>query len=130
MSEHAIGGLSYMLVKIMRVSSADDRQTVDLRRDALVTAGADQRHLHTDKASSARDNRAGLVACLDYLKTGDTPTDSVEARSAWTVAAAFTGDHYRPEGARYRVPVADRANRYDDAARRIAVLAIRRPGTV
>jgi len=40
-----------MLVGYMRVSSADDRQTVDLQRDALVAAGVDPRNLHTDKAS-------------------------------------------------------------------------------
>lgn len=46
--------------------------TVDLQRDALVAAGVDDRHLHTDKASGARDDRPGLKACLDYLKSGDT----------------------------------------------------------
>jgi len=56
----------------MRVSSADDRQAVDLQRDALVGAGVDQRHLHTDEASGARDDRPGLKACLDYLSAGDT----------------------------------------------------------
>ncbi len=56
----------------MRVSSADDRQTVDLQRDALVAAGVDHRHFHTDKASDARDDRPGLKACLDYLNAGDT----------------------------------------------------------
>ncbi len=61
-----------MLVGYMRVSSADDRQTVDLQRDALVAAGVDPRHLHTDKASGARDDRPGLKACLDYLNAGDT----------------------------------------------------------
>lgn len=61
-----------MLVGYMRVSSADDWQSVDLQRDALVAAGVDDRHLHTDKASGARDDRPGLKACLDYLKTGDT----------------------------------------------------------
>uniref|UniRef100_UPI00226A6E50 recombinase family protein n=1 Tax=Sphingomonas sp. GC_Shp_3 TaxID=2937383 RepID=UPI00226A6E50 len=61
-----------MLVGYMRVSSADDRQTVDLQRDALVAAGVDHRHLHTDKASSVRDDRAGLKACLNYLNAGDT----------------------------------------------------------
>jgi DNA invertase Pin-like site-specific DNA recombinase len=61
-----------MLVGYMRVSSADDRQTVDLQRDALVAAGVDHRHLHTDKASGARDDRPGLKACLNYLNTGDT----------------------------------------------------------
>ena len=53
-----------MLVGYMRVSSADDRQSVDLQRDALVAAGVDDRHLHTDKASGARDDRPGLKACL------------------------------------------------------------------
>src|SRR3546814_20338580 len=48
-------GLSYMLVGYMRVSSADDRQTVDLQRDALVAAGVDPSNLHTDKASGDRD---------------------------------------------------------------------------
>ena len=48
-----------MLGGYMRVSSADDRQTVDLQRDALVAAGVDPRNLHTDKASGARDDRPG-----------------------------------------------------------------------
>lgn len=61
-----------MLVGYMRVSSADDCQTVDLQHDALVTAGVDQRHLHTDKASGARDDRPVLKTCLDYLNAGDT----------------------------------------------------------
>lgn len=34
--------------------------------------GVDRRHLHTDKASDARDDRPGLKACLAYLKAGDT----------------------------------------------------------
>ena len=53
-----------MLVGYMRVSSADDRQSVDLQRDALVAAGVDERHLHQDKASGARDDRPGLKGCL------------------------------------------------------------------
>src|SRR5436309_10673130 len=61
-----------MLVGYMRVSTTDDRQTVDLQRDALVATGVDHRHLHTDKASGARDDRPGLKACLDYLNAGDT----------------------------------------------------------
>ena len=60
-----------MLVGYMRVSSADERQSVDLQRDALVGAGVDERHLHQDKASGARDDRPGLKACLDDLRSGD-----------------------------------------------------------
>lgn len=60
-----------MLVGYMRASSTDDRQSVDLQRDALIAAGVDERHLHQDKASGARDDRPGLKACLDDLRSGD-----------------------------------------------------------
>ena len=60
-----------MLVGYMRVSSTDERQSVDLQRDALLTARVDERHLYADKASGARDDRPGLQACLAYLKAGD-----------------------------------------------------------
>ncbi|MFL5336196.1 MAG: recombinase family protein [Geminicoccaceae bacterium] len=65
-----------MLVGYMRVSSADERQSVDLqrdatRRDALRRAGAEERQLFVDKASGARDDRPGLQAYLAYLKAGD-----------------------------------------------------------
>lgn len=61
-----------MLIGYMRVSSSDDRQSVALQRDALVAAGVDERHLHSDKASGAKDDRSGLRACLEDLKPGDT----------------------------------------------------------
>jgi DNA invertase Pin-like site-specific DNA recombinase len=60
-----------MLVGYTRVSSADERQSVDLQRDALIAAGVDERHLYLDKASGARDDRPGLKACLAFLKAGD-----------------------------------------------------------
>ena len=60
-----------MLVGYMRVSSADERQSVDLQRDALVAAGVDKRHLHQDRASGAKDDRPGLKACLADLRHGD-----------------------------------------------------------
>ncbi|WP_312794582.1 recombinase family protein [Tianweitania sp.] len=44
---------------------------MDLQRDALITAGVDERHLHQDKASGALDDRPGLRACLDDLRSGD-----------------------------------------------------------
>ena len=61
-----------MLVGYMRVSTADDRQTVDLQRDALAAAGIDHRHIYSDRASGSRDDRPGLTACLSYLNPGDT----------------------------------------------------------
>ena len=60
-----------MLIGYMRVSSADERQSVDLQRDALIAAGVDERHLHQDRASGARDDRPGLKACLADLRPGD-----------------------------------------------------------
>ena len=61
-----------MLVGYMRVSSADDRQSVDLQRDALMAAGVDERHLYVDKASGARDDRPGLKECVAYITEGDS----------------------------------------------------------
>ena len=60
-----------MLVGYMRVSTADERQSVDLQRDALVAAGVDERHLHQDRASGAKDDRPGLKACLADLRHSD-----------------------------------------------------------
>ena len=60
-----------MLVGYMRVSSANDRQTTDLQRDALLHAGVDARHLFEDKASGARDDRPGLAQALAYVRAGD-----------------------------------------------------------
>src|SRR4051794_29188200 len=60
-----------MLIGYMRVSSADERQSVDLQRDALIAAGVDERHLHQDRASGTRDDRPGLKACLADLRPGD-----------------------------------------------------------
>jgi DNA invertase Pin-like site-specific DNA recombinase len=70
--EPGIQGFPHMLVGYMRVSSsADDRQSVDLQRDALIAAGVDERHLHHDRASGTRDDRPGLRACLGDLRQGD-----------------------------------------------------------
>ena len=60
-----------MLVGYVRVSTADDRQSTDLQRDALRSAGVDERNIHEDRASGARDDRPGLKACLEYLHEGD-----------------------------------------------------------
>ena len=60
-----------MLVGYMRVSTNDDRQSVDLQRDALLAADIDERHLHQDRASGARDDRPGLKACMADLRAGD-----------------------------------------------------------
>ena len=60
-----------MLVGYMRVSSAHDRQTTDLQRDALLDAGVDPRQLFADQASGTRDDRPGLQQALAYVQPGD-----------------------------------------------------------
>ena len=49
-------GFPSMLVGYMRVSSDPDRQTTDLQRDALLSAGVDSRHLFEDHASGAPES--------------------------------------------------------------------------
>ena len=60
-----------MLVGYVRVSTTDDRQSTDLQRDALRSAGVDERNVHEDRASGSRDDRPGLATCLEYLRPGD-----------------------------------------------------------
>jgi DNA invertase Pin-like site-specific DNA recombinase len=60
-----------MLVGYMRVSSDSDRQSTDLQRDALLSAGVDARHLFEDHASGAKDDRPGLNRALDFVRPGD-----------------------------------------------------------
>jgi len=90
-----------MLVGYLRVSSADERQSVDLQRDALLAAGVDARQLHLDKASGARDDRPGLRACLAYLAAGDVlvvwKLDRLGRRSA-RLATPRTGRGTRSAG--------------------------------
>ena len=60
-----------MLVGYMRVSSDSDRQSTDLQRDALLSAGVDARNLFADHGSGANDNRPGLSKALDFVQAGD-----------------------------------------------------------
>ena len=60
-----------MLIGYMRVSSDSDRQTTDLQRDALLSAGVDERHLFEDHASGAKDDRSGLGSALAFVQPGD-----------------------------------------------------------
>lgn len=61
-----------MLIGYMRVSKADGSQTIDLQRDALITAGVDAAHLYKDQASGKRADRSGLESCLKALRSDDT----------------------------------------------------------
>ena len=77
-----------MLVGYMRVSSDSDRQTTDLQRDALLSAGVDSRHLFEDHASGAKDDRCGLAKALEFVKSSDVLV--VEARPVGPIAIPFT----------------------------------------
>lgn len=60
-----------MLVGYMRVSTDSDRQVLDSQRDALLSAGIDERHLFEDRASGSRGDRTGLAKALAFIKPGD-----------------------------------------------------------
>ena len=60
-----------MHIGYARVSKADGSQVADLQIDALKEAGVDPDNIYQDQASGARDDRAGLEACLKALRTGD-----------------------------------------------------------
>jgi DNA invertase Pin-like site-specific DNA recombinase len=60
-----------MLVGYMRVSTDGERQVFDLQRDALLSAGVDERHLFEDRISGSRDVRVGLAKALTFLRPGD-----------------------------------------------------------
>ena len=62
-----------MLVGYMGVSTNGDRQVLDLQRDALLSAGVDERHLFEDRATGSRGDRIGLAKALAFIKTGDCP---------------------------------------------------------
>ena len=51
--------------------SSGDRQVSDLRRDALLAAGVDARHLFEDRATGSRGDRAGQTKALAFIKPGD-----------------------------------------------------------
>jgi DNA invertase Pin-like site-specific DNA recombinase len=61
-----------MLIGYMRVSKSDGTQTLDLQRDALLTAGVASERLYEDLASGRKDARPGLDACLKALQPGNT----------------------------------------------------------
>lgn len=61
-----------MLIGYMRVSKNDGSQSLDLQRDALISAGVKQERLYEDYVSSKKDLRPGLEACFKALQPGNT----------------------------------------------------------
>jgi DNA invertase Pin-like site-specific DNA recombinase len=57
------------LVGYARVSTQD--QNLSLQIDALLRAGVSKDLIYTDKASGAKNQRPGLDACLEQLRSGD-----------------------------------------------------------
>lgn len=65
-------GVVVVLIGYVRVSKADDSQTINLQRDALIAAGVDPEQLYEDKASGKKDDRPELANCLKALRDGAT----------------------------------------------------------
>ena len=55
------------------MSKADGSQTLDLQRDALITANVKDEQIYSDLASGKKDDQSGcgLEACLKALREGD-----------------------------------------------------------
>jgi DNA invertase Pin-like site-specific DNA recombinase len=60
-----------MLIGYIRVSKSDGSQTLNLQRDALISAGVSPKHFYQDEVSGKKDRRPGLDACLKALRKGD-----------------------------------------------------------
>ena len=61
-----------MFIGYARVSKSDGSQVLDLQIDALIQAGVDNNRIYHDHASSRKDSRPGLEACLKALQPGNT----------------------------------------------------------
>jgi len=61
-----------MLIGYMRVSKNNGSQTIDLQRDALITAGVQEDRIYQDSASGKNEDRPGLQNCLKALQKGNT----------------------------------------------------------
>jgi len=62
------GTSGHVVVGYCRVSTA--HQTLEAQRDALQAAGCER--VFEDTMSGVREDRAGLLALLDYVRPGDT----------------------------------------------------------
>ncbi|MCK5545096.1 MAG: recombinase family protein [Desulfobulbaceae bacterium] len=60
-----------MFLGYARVSKKDGSQVLDLQLDALKKAGVESEHIYQDYASSKREDRPNLTACLKALRKGD-----------------------------------------------------------
>lgn len=61
-----------LLIGYIHVSTDSDRQSTNLQRNALISAGIVERNIFEDKASAAKDDRVGLAQALAYVKSGGT----------------------------------------------------------
>ncbi len=71
-----------MLIGYVRVSKSDGSQLLDLQKDALLKAGVDPKYIYQDLASSRKDDRPGLSACIKALQPGNTPEASLRLAQA------------------------------------------------
>jgi hypothetical protein len=55
-----------MLVGYVRISTADDRQSTDLQRDAMLSAGVDERNIHEDKVPRQFFQLSSLNRCQNW----------------------------------------------------------------
>ena len=61
-----------MKIGYSRVSTARQGQPLETQREALLDAGCDAQHLHSDTISGSNWSRPGLSDALEYMRPGDT----------------------------------------------------------
>ena len=118
-----------MLVGYVRVSTADERQSTDLQRDALRAAGVDERHVYEDKASGGRDDRPGPEG-LPGVPEERRRAGGLAPRPARPLPAPPGRDRGRPAGPRRRAALALGDHRHHDRDRRARVPPLRQPRPV
>ena len=118
-----------MLIGYMRVSTDNDRQVLDLQRDALLAAGVDERHLV--RRSRQRQPRRSCRPCKGSgLPQTGRLSRGVETRPSRAIIAPPARDSEQPEGTRGGVPLADRADGYHHPSWRIPVPCLRSTGAI
>ncbi|CNI13699.1 resolvase domain-containing protein [Mycobacterium tuberculosis] len=62
-----------MKIGYSRVSTARQGQLLETQREALLDAGCDAQHLHSDTISGTNWSRPGLSDALEYMRPGGHP---------------------------------------------------------
>ena len=81
-----------MKIGYSRVSPARQGQPFETQREALLDAGCDAQHLHSDTISGTNWSRPGLSDALEYMRPGGHPCR--DASRPTRAQSARDSDHH------------------------------------